>query len=45
VFSPAPGAYSPSIQFLAKSGDQRGDESRMAELFTNRMSHAYGDGL
>ena len=45
VFSPAPGAYSPSIQFLAKSGDQRGDESRMAELFTNRMSHAYGNGL
>ena len=23
VFAPAPGAYSPSIQFLAKSGDQR----------------------
>lgn len=45
VFSPAPGAYSPSIQFLAKSGDQRGDESRMAELFTSRMSHAYGAGL
>lgn len=45
VFSPAPGAYSPSIQFLAKSGDQRGDEARMAELFTNRMSHAYGAGL
>lgn len=45
VFSPAPGAYSPSIQFLAKSGDQRGDESRMAELFTNRMSHAYGGGF
>jgi cobaltochelatase CobN len=45
VFSPAPGAYSPSIQFLAKSGDQRGDESRMAELFTSRMSHAYGAGI
>lgn len=45
VFSPAPGAYSPSIQFLAKSGDHRGDESRMAELFTNRMSHAYGGGF
>lgn len=45
VFSTAPGAYSPSIQFLAKSGDQRGDERRMADLFTNRMSHAYGAGL
>ena len=45
VFSPAPGAYSPSIQFLAKSGDQRGDESRMAELYTSRLSHAYGGGL
>jgi cobaltochelatase CobN len=45
VFSPAPGAYSPSIQFLAKSGDQRGDEARMAELYTSRMSHAYGGGL
>jgi cobaltochelatase CobN len=45
IFSPAPGAYSPSIQFLAKSGDLRGDEARMAELFTTRMSHAYGAGL
>ena len=45
VFAPAVGAYSPSIQFLAKSGDQRGDEARMAELYTSRMSHAYGDGL
>jgi cobaltochelatase CobN len=45
VFSPAPGAYSPSIQFLAKAGDQRGDEARMADLYTRRMSHAYGQGL
>jgi cobaltochelatase CobN len=45
VFAPAPGAYSPSIQFLAKSGDQRGDERRMAELYTSRLSHAYGDGF
>lgn len=45
VFAPAPGAYSPSIQFLAKSGDLRGDESRMANLYTMRMSHAYGAGL
>lgn len=45
VFSPAPGAYSPNIQFLAKSGDQRGDESRMANLYTQRLSHAYGGGL
>jgi cobaltochelatase CobN len=45
IYSPAPGAYSPSIQFLAKAGDQRGDEARMAELFTGRMSHAYGSGL
>lgn len=45
VFSPAPGAYSPSIQFLAKSGDQRGDEARMAHLYTRRLSHAYGGGL
>lgn len=45
VFSPAPGAYSPSIQFLAKSGDQRGDEARMADLYTRRLSHAYGGGL
>jgi cobaltochelatase CobN len=45
VFSPAPNAYSPSIQFLAKSGDQRGDEARMADLYTRRLSHAYGGGL
>lgn len=45
VFAPAPGAYSPSIQFLAKSGDQRGDERKMAELYTSRLSHAYGDGV
>ncbi len=45
VFAPAPGAYSPSIQFLAKSGDQRGDERKMAELYTSRLSHAYGTGL
>jgi cobaltochelatase CobN len=45
VFAPAPGAYSPSIQFLAKSGDQRGDERRMAELYTSRLSHAYGEGF
>ena len=45
VYSPAPGAYSPSIQFLAKSGDSRGDESKMADLYTRRLSHAYGGGL
>ena len=45
VFAPAAGAYSPNIQFLAKSGDQRGDEARMAELYTSRLSHAYGEGL
>jgi cobaltochelatase CobN len=45
VFAPAAGAYSPSIQFLAKSGDLRGDEAKMADLFTNRMSHAYGGGF
>lgn len=45
VFAPAPGAYSPSIQFLAKSGDARGDDGRMADLYTSRMSHAYGGGL
>jgi cobaltochelatase CobN len=45
VFAPAPGAYSPSIQFLAKAGDQRGDQAKMAELYTSRLSHAYGAGL
>lgn len=45
VYSPAPGAYSPSVQFLAKSGDLRGDEARMADLYTRRLSHAYGGGL
>jgi len=45
VFAPAAGAYSPNIQFLAKSGDQRGDEAKMAELYTSRLSNAYGDGL
>lgn len=45
VFSPAAGSYSPNIQFLAKSGDQRGDQARMAELYTSRLSHAYGAGL
>ena len=45
VFSPAPGAYSPSIQFPARSGDQRGDEAQMANLYTRRMSFAYGQGF
>ena len=45
VFSAAPGAYSPSIQFLAKSGDHRGGKARMADLYTRRMGHAYGGGL
>ncbi len=45
VFSEAPSAYSPSIQFLAKSGDERGDEKKMAELYTGRVGHAYGGGL
>ncbi|ODS52072.1 MAG: hypothetical protein ABS36_18105 [Acidobacteria bacterium SCN 69-37] len=45
VFAPAPGAYSPGIQFLARSGDARGDDTRMADLFTSRMSHAYGGDL
>lgn len=42
VFSEAPGAYSPNIQFLARSGDRRGDEARMADLYLERLSHAYG---
>jgi cobaltochelatase CobN len=45
VFSPAPNAYSPGIQFLAKAGDSRGTEATMADLFLRRMSHAYGDSL
>ena len=45
VFSPAPNAYSPNIQFLAKSGDQRGDDARMADLYTRRLGNAYGGGL
>lgn len=44
VFSTAPGAYSPNIQFLARSGDRRGDESDMAELYRHRLGHVYGEG-
>ena len=45
VFSAAPGAYSPNIQFLARSGDQRGSQADMATLYRDRMGHVYGDGL
>jgi len=45
VFSPAPGAYSPGTQFLAKSGDARGDDAAISELYLRRLGHAYGGGL
>ncbi len=45
VFAPAPNAYSPSIQFLAKSGDLRGNDSTMVQLFASRMDHVYGAGV
>jgi cobaltochelatase CobN len=45
VFTSAPNAYGPSISFLAKSGDARGDEKQMADLFSRQMSYAYGGGL
>lgn len=45
VFSPAPGAYSPAIQFLAKSGDARGSDDAISDLYVRRLSHAYGGGL
>jgi cobaltochelatase CobN len=45
VFSPAPGAYSPSTQFLAKAGDARGSTDAFAELYLRRLGHAYGGGL
>ena len=44
VFSEAPNAYSPSTQFLAKSGDLRGDDKTMVRLYNDRMNHAYGIG-
>lgn len=45
VFSPAPGAYSPSTQFLAKSGDARGTDDTLSDLYLRRLGHAYGGGL
>lgn len=45
IYSSALGAYSPSIQFLAASGDGwTGGEKQLAELYTRRMSHGYGGG-
>lgn len=44
VFSTAPGAYSPNIQFLARSGDDRGPPEDMAALYRDRMGHVYGGG-
>lgn len=45
VYSSALGAYSPGVQFLAASGDGWQDgEKQMAELYANRMAHAYGTG-
>lgn len=45
IYSSALGAYSPSIQFLAASGDGwTGGEKQLAELYTSRMSHGYGGG-
>ena len=45
VFSPAPGAYSPATQFLAKSGDARGTDDTLSDLYLRRLGHAYGGGL
>lgn len=44
VYSEAPGAYSPSVQFLAESGDGwTGGAKQMAELYSSRLAHTYGE--
>lgn len=43
VYSTAPGAYSPSTQFAIKAGAEWTD-ARLAGLYADRMSHAYGGG-
>ena len=45
VFTSAPNAYGPSISFLARIGDLRGDDKAMADVFTRQMSFAYGGSL
>lgn len=44
IFSEAVGAYSPNIQFLAKSGDYYESAKQMTELYNSRLSHVYGEG-
>lgn len=44
VFAPAVGAYSPNIQFLAKSGDWLESKDQLAKLYGERLGHVYGAG-
>lgn len=43
VFSTAPGAYSPATEFAVKT-EKRWSDARLAKLYSDRMSFAYGDG-
>jgi len=42
IYSTAPGAYSPSTQFAIKAGAEW-DDGRLAQLYTDRLGHAYGE--
>jgi cobaltochelatase CobN len=42
IFSTAPGAYSPATEFALHAQTRWSDE-RMAKLYSDRLSHAYGE--
>ncbi len=44
VFAPAAGAYSPNIQFLAKSGDFLESRQQLSDLYEERLGHVYNAG-
>ena len=45
IFSEAEGAYSPNLQFAIPASDTWEGTEKLAELYINRMSYAYGENI
>ncbi len=45
VFSEAMGAYSPNLQFAIPASDSWENDTKLSELYINRMSHTYGENV
>jgi cobaltochelatase CobN len=43
IFSEAPGAYSPNIQFAIPAGDTWKDDKEISDLYMSRVSYLYGE--